>query len=217
MGNWVMVDVRSSFLSAANDAVGLLGRSEVTTHWGRPSVLPEFFVSGLAGHLLRSMKTVELYLDVDEPEGEPLNAAGYYHALDIQTDINSPGNRDVRLRAEQTAEGGSASVAKETQLLMVRLETRLAREPSDRKLCVIRDLVITLDNYLCTRIVELVVHTDDLALSVGLTGEFIPSPSVASIAIGTLVDIACLRHGELGVLRALTRRERDTGDALRVL
>ncbi len=39
----------------------------------------------------------------------------------------------------------------------------------------------------------------------------------AGLAITTLVDVARLRHGDLAVLRALTRRERDAASALRVL
>lgn len=212
-----MVEIRSGFLSAAREAAILLGRSEVAEHWDSKSVLPEFSISGLCGHLLRSVKTVEIYLDVDEPEGDPLSAAGYYHALDIETDINSAVNRSVRSRGEESAMGGTANVAREARLLVDRLTTRLAREPIDRKLRVIRDLVVSLDDYLRTRIVELVVHSDDLALSVGIGNERILEPPVSSIAIGTLVDLACLRHGELAVLRALTRRERDNLDALRVL
>ncbi len=37
------------------------------------------------------------------------------------------------------------------------------------------------------------------------------------LAIEALVDVARVRHGDLAVLRALTRRERDSSEALRVL
>jgi hypothetical protein len=37
------------------------------------------------------------------------------------------------------------------------------------------------------------------------------------VAVETLVEVARLRHGDTAVLRALSRRERDPADALRVL
>jgi hypothetical protein len=75
---------------------------------------------------------------------------------------------------------------------------------------------MTLDEYLRTRVVELVVHADDLATSLGV--ELAPPrPATCSVAIDVLVGVARIRHGDLAVLRALTRRERDQAQALRVL
>ncbi|MDQ3879299.1 MAG: hypothetical protein M3290_13275, partial [Actinomycetota bacterium] len=62
----------------------------------------------------------------------------------------------------------------------------------------------------------LLVHTDDLAVSIGVpTPE--PRPEAADAAIANLVSVARRRHGDTAVLRALTRRERDEGNALRVI
>jgi hypothetical protein len=59
------------------------------------------------------------------------------------------------------------------------------------------------------------VHTEDLALSVGI--EPPPPPDDAlDIAIRHLVNVARARHGSVAVLRALTRRERDDVDAMRI-
>jgi hypothetical protein len=81
---------------------------------------------------------------------------------------------------------------------------------------VFQDLVIRLDDYLATRLVELCVHTDDLAASLELPAPQLPEPATAA-AICTLVDVARIRHGDAAVLRALARRERDAVSALRVL
>jgi hypothetical protein len=70
--------------------------------------------------------------------------------------------------------------------------------------------------YLRTRLVEFAVHVDDLAVSVG-----VPTPDLGSAAddeaIDVLVGIARIRHGDVAVLRALARRERDDVQALRVI
>lgn len=73
----------------------------------------------------------------------------------------------------------------------------------------------TLDDYLLTRVVELLVHADDLAVSVG---QEIDLPGDASsVAFGVFVDLARARSGDLAVLRAFTRKERGDPDVLRVL
>jgi hypothetical protein len=73
-----------------------------------------------------------------------------------------------------------------------------------------------LDEYLRTRCVELVVHTDDIAISVGRPSTD-GSPAATAIAVDLLTAAARRRHGDHAVLTALTRRERDASDAGRVL
>ena len=66
---------------------------------------------------------------------------------------------------------------------------------------------ISLDDFITSRILELVVHCDDLAYSVD-----IPTPVFPAAAVETVVDlltrIAVRRHGAVDVLRALSRAER---------
>lgn len=211
--------VRSSFLSAARRATELLGRRELAEHWGDESVLAEFSVAGLAGHLLRSIKTVELYLDGTEPDAgkETVSAPGYYAVLRLPPDITAPVNLAIRKRGEESAAGGPASVSEEARSLVDRLSDRLCVERADRRMVVAGDQTITLDDYLRTRIVELLVHCDDLASSIGIADMAEPEQTAASVAIETLVSVGRLQFGDLAVLRALTRREQDDVEALRVL
>ena len=208
---------RAAFLDAATCAAELLGRTEVANQWNEVSVLAEFSISALAGHLLRAIKTVELYLDGPEPTAEPLDAASYYQTLAITPDISSQLNRDVRERGAEMSAAGPAAVAEEARAVTERLTGRLADEAGDREIQVLGNLAITLDEYLRTRVVELVVHADDLVLSAGLDDGVAIAPSTTTVAILALVDLARLRHGDLAVVRALTRRERDAVSALRVL
>jgi hypothetical protein len=63
--------------------------------------------------------------------------------------------------------------------------------------------------------VELVVHIDDLAGSVGL-----PTPDLPDLAtdlvISCLAGVARRRHGDLEVVRALARHERAHSDVFPV-
>ena len=210
-----MTEPLGAFLNAAAAAADLLSAPEVAKSWERPSALAEFRVSGLAGHLVRATTTVETYLAAPPPDAAPIGAGEYYARL-ASSDISQPANQAVRARGEETAAGGPAEVARQAHELCHRLSARLPGEDMSRPLAVGHGLVVTLSEYLRTRVVELVVHSEDLALSVGVT-PVPPTPAAASVAIETLVEVARARHGDVPVLRALARRERDAVDALRVL
>ena len=52
-----MADAKAAFLDAASTALHLLERGELAERWQQDSVLPQFPVAALAGHLLRGMTT----------------------------------------------------------------------------------------------------------------------------------------------------------------
>ncbi|MEV1178188.1 hypothetical protein AB0J09_58395, partial [Nonomuraea sp. NPDC049784] len=66
---------------------------------------------------------------------------------------------------------------------------------------------LRLDDFLLTRLVELVVHSDDLAASVGLDAPELPS-SVIDPVVELLARLAVHRHGPTAVIRTLSRAER---------
>jgi hypothetical protein len=67
-----------------------------------------------------------------------------------------------------------------------------------------------LSDYLVTRLVEMVVHLDDLAHSIG---EDLPAPPGAAIdlTLATLFEMAVARNGPDAMMRALSRTERVAG------
>ena len=208
--------VARTFFETGRVAADLIARPEVAAGWDGPSALAEFTVRGLAGHLLRATGSVEAYLDRPEPDGEPIGAAEYYVQAVGEPDIHSEIHRAIRQRGEDQAAGGYEAVRAEAYSILDRLAARLGAESPDRKVRAYKDLVLAIDDYLVTRLIELVVHVDDLAASVGV--ETPPLPAEATrLAIATLVEVARLKHGDAAVLRALARRERDEPGALRVL
>jgi hypothetical protein len=208
--------VRATFLATGRVAADLLAAPEVEAAWERPSALPEFSVRGLAGHLLRATGSVAAYLDRPEPDGDPVSAAEYYVQAVEEPDIHSDVHRAIRQRGEEEAAGGYEAVRDRSYALLDELGARLESEPADRKVRAYKDLVLRIDDYLVTRLIELVVHVDDLAVSAGVPPPGLP-PEATGVAITTLVEVAQLKHGDLAVLRALARRERDQVGALRVL
>ncbi|MEX0989786.1 MAG: maleylpyruvate isomerase N-terminal domain-containing protein [Actinomycetota bacterium] len=206
---------RARYLATADVAVELIVAGEVAPAWDRPSVLDELPTGGLAAHLARSVLQVEWYLDAPVPDRDPITAAAYYARLEGANDLRSPLNTGVRERSLETAEEGPTALARRTREALQRLRQRLLAEPSDRRLEAFGRILL-LDEYLRTRLVELVVHIEDLALSLGVDPPDVP-PDAQRDAIAVLVDAAVLRHGAPEVLHALTRRERDPFEALRVL
>ena len=206
----------TAFADASGAAAQLLAQPEVAERWQHDSALALFGVAALAGHLLRGMTVVESYLEGPEPDGEAVSAPEYFHVLGLSSDVTTSANEAIRARGADVAAHGPTHIASDAAAAAARLPALLGALPPDRRLRVIGGVVITLDQYLCTRVVELVVHGDDLATSVGLVVPELASTTTA-VAIDTLVGVARLRHGDISVLRALARRERDTDAALRVL
>jgi uncharacterized protein (TIGR03083 family) len=220
-----VTDIRVLFGTTIVDISGVLLdlRATLTEHYERPSALAEFSVRGLAGHLRRAMTSVETYLDQGSPvaasgTGIKLLSAAQYHATVIpdRADLDSDFHRAIRQRGLEAAPGSPDDFILEWGETAAALITRLEQEPDDRLVQVFGGLVLTLDEYLVTRLIELVVHADDLAASLGVAPPPL-SPVATGLAIATLVEVARIRHGDAATIRALTRRERDTVDALRVL
>ncbi len=207
---------RAVFLAAAEAAHGVMSQPAVAEHWNDPSALARMSVGAVAGHLGRAVFTVPEYLDAQTPpsSARTLSPSDYLSVVLSDTDLDSPLHTGVRARSEAAAADGCIALVRRFDDTVRRLERRLRDEPVDRRLAVAGGNVMLLDGYLVTRIVELAVHTDDLAVSVGL--DVGPTPGT-DVAIGALVDAARLRHGATAVLRALSRRERDEVSALRVI
>ena len=204
--------IRTAFLQAANEAATLIGRRDLGEKWNEPSVLADLEIGALAGHLARAVLTVHWYLDM--PEGDPpTTTAGEYFAS-VTNEHDSEANVGIRERAVEAARGGWARLYLDIGNALDHLRRRLPDENADHRIPT-GGRTLLLDEYLRTRIVELVVHIGDLCRSLEI--ETPAMPDATRVAIGVLLDTALTRHGEEGVLHALARRELDAVDALRVL
>jgi hypothetical protein len=66
---------------------------------------------------------------------------------------------------------------------------------------------LTLEDFLITRMLEIVIHSDDLAVSVHVAPSPLPEEPTA-VVLALLTRPAARRHGAAAVLRALSRQER---------
>jgi hypothetical protein len=200
---------RTAYLEAAAAATGMLRDPAVAARWDEPSALKEFSVRGLAGHLARQVVLVPVLLALDPPDGPPLPLAEH-HARShwIGADLNSEVNVTVRAGGEREAEGGAEALATATEAALDRLREALPALPADRLIHVPwGPWTLTLDDFLVTRMLEIAVHCDDLAVSVGMEPPALP-PAVLDPVLSVLCAMAVRRHGATAVLRALSRAER---------
>ncbi len=211
-----MNQLRPAYLGAGTAAVGLLSRRELGDRWSQPSVLPQLEVGELAGHLARSILQVEWFLDMPEPDPPVITAAEYYRPMADSADPDAQLNVGIRQRAATTAAGGWARLYLDASKVLDRLAERLPEVPPERRVLAFAGRALLIDEYLKTRLVELTVHIDDLARSLEVPMPPLPEQATAT-AIAVMVDTARARHGDQAVLHALTRRERDQPEALRVL
>ena len=208
--------IRDTFLATCRLMHDFVGHDQVRQRWHEPSALPEMTIGALAGHLARAALRVEDFLNADAPtDGQPISAPRYYVSLDGLTDRSSALSVGVRERADAEAARGIDDLLWRIGEAVARLGERLPHEPEDRRVNAL-GMPMLLDDYLRTRLVELTVHIDDLAASIGLPTPQMPGEAMDE-AISTLVAVAFGRHGDLAVLRSLARAERDEVQALRVL
>ena len=66
---------------------------------------------------------------------------------------------------------------------------------------------LTFEDFLVTRMMEITVHSDDLAVSLGVEPPELPA-AVLEPVLSLLVGVDTLRHGQAAVVRALSRAER---------
>ena len=211
--------VRDAFLATAAEARGLIASRATGAKWTEPSALDGLEVGALAGHLARAAFVVVDYLDASDPDlgsdgTELLTADQYFERVVPPVEMAQELHAGVRARAAQVASAGQAALLARLDSTLNDLDERFATEPAARAMKVAGGLVLSLDEYLVTRLVELVVHCDDLATSIGAdTPGF--DPLTMACVIGCMLAMVRARHGDIAVVRGFARGERDLIDALR--
>ena len=205
----MLSDTRTVFLQAAAAAVRMLEEPAVTGRWDEPSVLTEYTVGGMAAHLVRAVSTPLGYLDQEPVDRSPdTDAAGYFlEALGDLDPVDSDLHRSVRQRSDDMAASGPLAVLDATRAALQSLTGRLEVEAEDRVVVVFGGAVMMLDDYLETRIVELVVHADDLAESCPGVDVSVPDGAWA-VARRVVGEVAARRVGDRQFVLGLSRSER---------
>jgi hypothetical protein len=204
-----VTSVRRVFVEAAVGGLELVGSPRVAQDWDRPSVLDGMTVGALAAHLARQVTRVPEVLSAPVPDERPVSLVEHYlRSAWTTAGPDDEANVGIRTRAAADAAPGPAEVLARALEALATARSSLPDEPAARW---VRPpwltWNLTLDDYLRSRMLEIVVHADDLTLSVGLEPVEWPEEVVAPV-LGVLTTVAVRRHGVPAVLRTLARAER---------
>jgi len=197
------------YLAAAGQATALLGEPEVAAAWEQPSTLAEMTVNALAGHLAYQIFSVSAVLDGPASEQDPIPLLEHYaRAAWLGAPLDSEVNVGIRARGEDIAAEGAQSLVNRAAAALAAQQTKLAGVPADQVVYLPQTgWALSLGDYLTTRTLELAVHMDDLAVSVGLPARELPDAAFDPVLV-LLARLAARRHGQAALLRALARAER---------
>jgi len=207
------VTIRDDFLTTARIALGLMRSPQVAEHWEKPSALPEFGVSGLVGHI--GYQALPLPAMISAPVGEePVVSLMEHYARANWTELDVESEVHTRIRAggEKLAAEGQAALCDRFEQTLAELEKTLpGQENRPVRMPHWGPWAVSLDEYLVSRLMEFVVHCDDLAVSVGADTPEFPR-HVNETVIDLLTRMALNKHSAVDVVRAFSRKERAPQD-----
>ncbi|WCN84274.1 maleylpyruvate isomerase N-terminal domain-containing protein [Micromonospora sp. LH3U1] len=198
----------AAFPIAASIALDLIRRPEVSEQWSSPSALPHLSVGALACHLGRqAVRAAELL--PTPTDLLLLEAADDHYERAAWVTEGSPDEASVASGPDEAeAVRGPADLHDRSAVALREVGDLLARGAA-------RDVVpipwqgwsLRRSEFLLTRQLEIVVHSDDLAVSVGVPTPTFPA-EVFDPVRDLLVRLAVRRHGQSALISALSRSER---------
>ncbi len=197
---------RRLVVEAVAAAARVLANPVIAQRWNEPSALGGMTVGALAAHLVRAAGATIAYLDRTDPnarpDGELLTPVTYFHAA-----IASPIHEQIKTVSADESSVGPDDMAAKCNALVNVLRDRLEQEPPDRLIGALGGRMLRLDDFCRTRLIEVLLHTDDLVASVGLERP-VTDPAGPALVIEILTGIARDQHGDWALLHALARTER---------
>jgi hypothetical protein len=201
------------FPEVARIAADLIRHPGVSRRWGDESACAGMSLGGLANHLAGQAANVVLLLSAPPHDADPITALEHYRrAAWVHTGLDDEANVDVRTSADGYAASGPVDLEERVQRDLAALPAALApvldgsRTP-DAVLVPWQGWALSSADFLLTRTMEALVHSDDLAASIGVDTPHFPDEA-ADAVLGLLASVAAERHGQAAVLRALSRPQR---------
>lgn len=199
--------LRDDYLAVADSALELLRHPAVASRWDSPSALAGLTVGGLAAHLANQV----LHIPQAPPASEPPISLteNFARAVWVGTSATDDIGVEMQRRSHAlAAETSAPALAASVSTSLAEVRALIAAAPPDLVVHLIwTGWNLTFDDFLTTRLLELVVHSDDLAVSIDVPPPPIP-PSAAEAVVSVLTSIALRRHGATAVIRTLSRAER---------
>lgn len=211
------LSIPTLFLNLGDSVAKLLALPELADRWDDKSALDGLTIGAVAAHLGRAFTTTWLYIQADPVDAASAIPAPTYFARVLRGSAEEIAelNATIAQRAGDDAEKGFEGVLDVHRSTLKDLRLQFIGERADRGIEVLDGMIMHLDDYLITRMVEAVVHSDDLCASLGIETPAFETEAV-DLVMGAIVGVARERHGDLAILRAFTRGERSTDGLLPV-
>jgi hypothetical protein len=138
--------------------------------------------------------------------------------LENREDLNLEGHRMIKAMAEARAAEGPVKLLERSSRWLEQLKWMLPAMDPKKHVYLPRmpPMAGSLAMMVMNRTMELTVHMDDLAVSVGLPTPPI-RPQAGAMALTILMSVARRANTDLEVLRAMARAERATPNATRAI
>jgi hypothetical protein len=200
---------RPAFVSACQTAFELARDPAVAAAWDTESACAGMTVGGLTHHLLGQIRHVAAFMQVPPTANPPIPLLEHYaRAAWVSSPTDDEANTSIRDSGNDAAAAGPAAVLADIPSLLDLLPELVTVPRSPDTIHIPwQGWGLTTDDFFATRSMELVVHSDDLAASVGLPTPVFPE-SIAVEVAALLAGVAMRRHGQAAVIRALSRPQR---------
>jgi len=200
---------RAALARASDLLVDLVSGPEIAADWDRESSLPGLTVGGLVRHLVSQPESAVEFLRIQPvpPHAETVSLLQIYDRTDwLDAGVDAEENTSIRDDFNAMAAGGqphSLEILEESRAALA--GAIAAAGPTTYVPW--QDCCLSTDDFLVIRLLEVVVHADDLAVSLGR-----PTPAFDDEALHPVLALLALlsarRHGQDAVVRALSRTER---------
>jgi hypothetical protein len=201
-------------VTTAELTVELAARPEVAQAWDDESACAGMSVGGLTQHLLSQLRLLDVVLATEPTDDAPITLEQHYErAAWANSDLASETNVGIRKTSDEQARVGPDALLDAARDQLSRLPARLAGRlaADDTVHLPWQGWSLYAGDFVVTRCMEMLVHGDDLAASVGVPTPEYPLPVVRPV-LALLTDVAVRRHGQTAVVRALSRPQRAPAD-----
>jgi hypothetical protein len=205
----VPLSLTDAVLDTARTVADLALSAPVRDRWREESACASMTVGGLAHHLTGQIDSlVELYAEPPDASAPITVREHYRRAAWANTGLDDEDNVGIRTDADEAAADGPDAHAEHVRAALDALPAALAAvRDHDPVLIPWQGWSLTAHDFAVTRLMEMVVHADDLAASIGVETPVFPVEAVRQV-VGLLSGVAVDRHGQAAVVRALSRPQR---------
>lgn len=196
-------------LSSAGVVRDLALSDAVRERWTEESACAGMTVGGLAHHLAGQASALLRLLPEEPDESDLIPVREHYRrAAWANSGADDEANVSIREGADEQARSGYEALAERLDDDLRALPGVLGQTADDRPVLIPwQGWSLTAHDFAVTRLMEMLVHSDDLAASIDRPTPEFPDEAVR-VVLELLTQVAVDRHGQAALIRALSRPQR---------